>query len=526
LIVLTNWFLPCVGSLLLFKALLGKEYNPFEICFDSGMTERTSNRIINAAKWLFLFKSARATGDILIKLYLAQALLPKDFGVFSIAMLFIGALEALSKPGWQLAMVQKRRVGKEEENENINIIWTINIIKGFAVSVVILLFANSVARFFKVPETENVLFIMCISPLIGGFRNPQQFRFMRDFDFKTIGVVEFLPALINYASLIIFVFILGNVFALALGSIVHSLAAVLISFIIFKKPPRISFRFRKASYVVKYGSWVMLDRSVSYIVNNAEIFIIGLVLGPISLGVYGFAKNIGYRIYQEIINVAIQTFFPAFTKAQEDRNTLLRVLGIMIIGVSVLFPLTSMMGVYLTPYLINYVGEKWSGAVDIIPLCLVAGTYFVINRFVGESFLRGIGLPEKPLIFQGIKSVLFLLCTYYLGRYYGLEGVVWAILITEYLLALSMLAFSFQRLSFRLKKQIGYLLILTITQASWLGSHLLSENIGITFLLWIATIPLGVFAVSKISGIEIMEYFREAVHISKITVRKLHLGFS
>ncbi|TMQ29638.1 MAG: lipopolysaccharide biosynthesis protein, partial [Nitrospirae bacterium] len=125
------------------------------------------------AGWMVMLRMADRVLGVISLGILARMLLPEHFGLVALAGSLGGLLEILSELSVELALIR----GSQSDRRLYDSAWTIKIVRGLVVSVILLLLAPTVARFFAEPRIEVVVYYLALASFILSFEN--------------IGVVEF-----------------------------------------------------------------------------------------------------------------------------------------------------------------------------------------------------------------------------------------------------------------------------------------------------------------------------------------------
>ena len=129
------------------------------------------------AAWMILARFAvRAIGTV-STIILARLLLPEDFGVIAISTAAIGILNVISAMGVDVVLIRDQQADRAKYDTA----WTLQILRGMAIAVIVLACAESAGQFFGDPRIESVLRWLALVAVLSGFQN--------------IGIVNFRQAL-------------------------------------------------------------------------------------------------------------------------------------------------------------------------------------------------------------------------------------------------------------------------------------------------------------------------------------------
>ena len=142
--------------------------------------ERLSHRVVKAGFWVFLLRIIHRLFTLVRLIILARILAPHDFGLMGIAMLAMATLETFSQTGFQQALVQK----KDNIVSYLNSVWTVLILRGLILFVILYFIAPYAAFFFKVPEAKSIIQVIGLSILLQAFTNIGVVYFQKELEFK------------------------------------------------------------------------------------------------------------------------------------------------------------------------------------------------------------------------------------------------------------------------------------------------------------------------------------------------------
>ena len=188
-----------------------------------------------------------------------------------------------------------------------------------------------------------------------------------------------------------------------------------------------SFRFVEIKYAkdlmdlgVKFFI-IQIGIIVIYQTNN---IVITQIFGPTDVTVY----NIAYKYFSVVtmgLAIIMTPFWPAFTNAfaSDDwewiKNIISKLNKLWIVLCFVIF---------IMVVLSNFVYKLWVGNVILIPfsLSISIGVYIIINAWNGiyGNFLNGVGKIHLQLYVAIFDSICNIPIAIFLGRKYGISGVV------------------------------------------------------------------------------------------------------
>lgn len=133
--------------------------------------------------------------------------MPEDFGSFGIALLILSTLEKFSNTGFQTALIQK----KDNISGYLNTAWSISMLRGFVLYLIVYFSAPYIAIFFKNPESTIIIQIIGITIILRGLLNVGTVYFQKELEFNKQFVFQFTSTFVEFVVSVMFAIILKNV---------------------------------------------------------------------------------------------------------------------------------------------------------------------------------------------------------------------------------------------------------------------------------------------------------------------------
>jgi len=399
-----------------------------------------SQRVIKGGFWVFFLRIINRGFSLVRLIILARILSPNDFGLMGIALLTMSTLETFSQTGFQQALIQK----KEDIESYLNSAWTVLILRGFILFVILYFIAPYAAIFFNSLEAKPIIRVIGFSILFQAFTNIGITYFKKELEFNKEFIYQFSGTLADFVVAISAVLILKNVWALVFGLLAGNAVRCFVSYLIHPYRPRLSKDLGKAKELFGFGKWIMGSSILVFLITQGDDIFVGKILGTTALGFYQLAYRISNMPATEITHVISQVTFPAYSKLQDNipklREAYLKVLQVTAF---LSFPIAGLIFILAPDFTQIFLGEKW---MPMVPAMMVLVWWGVIRGLVGamSPVFLSIGKPEILTKMQFFQAVLLILLIYPLT-------VHWNILGTSFAVFLSALAMFFVRSNILIK---------------------------------------------------------------------------
>jgi len=334
---------------------------------------------IKGVSWMSAFRmTSRFLAFIKIAV-LARVLTPSQFGIFGIASLLLIFLQILTETGINVILVQT----KDTIEKYLDSAWVMSIFRGIIIFLVIVVSAPFVASFFKTPAALNIILLISLAPLIGGFINPAEVKFQKDLNFH----YEFWFRIILFATdaivSITIALITHSVYSLAFGLLAGVILELILSFFFIKPTPKLKFDTSYIKEIFHKGKWVTAYGIFNYFGENGDNIVVGRILGASILGLYQMAYKVSFIPISEISDVVNKVIFPVYAKIEGDRKRLLSAF-LKTTGLITILTVIAGIIIFLFPSEIISIllGSQWIGAA---PVLRVLAIYGILRAALGPA---------------------------------------------------------------------------------------------------------------------------------------------
>lgn len=395
-----------------------------QISDDSSATGTLSRKVAVAGTWAVILRIANRGLDFVRTIILARLLSPADFGLLGIALLSMSMLETFSQTGFKAALIQK----KEDITSYLDTAWTVSILRGLVLFLLIFFSAPLIGSFFESVEATSVIRVLGISYLLIGFQNIGILIFEKELEFKTFSLYQISITVTQVIVTIIFAVLLRNVWALVFGVLFANLMRTSLSYVVHEYRPRIAFNKEKVLELFGFGKWILFLTIMLFFAEQGDDLFLGKILGVTFLGLYQMAFLIGNTPSSEISGVVSKVAFPAYSKIKDAPKKLKDVYLKALSTISMIsLPLTGGLIVLAQPFTLLCLGEKWISIVIPLQILTLSGFLRAIAG-TGGSLFNSMGKPRFDFAMNAIRLAIIVLTIYPLTKLFGMSGTSLSVL--------------------------------------------------------------------------------------------------
>ncbi len=383
---------------------------------------------------------------------LARLLVPQDFGLVAMAMLFVGIVEVLGETGQQGALIRH----PNPTREHFDTAWTIQFLVSLLLGSVVLLGAPLAGGSFGDPRIVPIIQVLSIRVYLIGFENIGTIMFRKELDFAKEFRFGVYRKLLTFFVTVATALYLRNHWALVIGIVVGEVLSVMLGYLLQPYRPRFSIAKFQEIWHFSFWSWVMTVGGFIY--NRLDQYFVAAMGSPALMGLYQLAVEIGRMPSDELIRPLQRALFPTYSKLNHDpaelRDAYLNVLSVIAI-----FAASTSTGIaFVAEDLVSLLlGPKWMDATPFVFwLSFAAGvTAYSHSVFL---ILSTMGHIRRSALQAWLRLIVMVPALWIAGRSFGAEAVA-----ITYLCGVVLLAPTY----FMLLKAVLPFSYLSIVSISW-----------------------------------------------------------
>lgn len=383
-------------------------------------------RIARGSAWTAARQGVQQAAALISLVVVARLLPPAEVGLFSLAMLVLTIVRALTETGFEQALIQRA----ELDDQTLDVGFTVVLLRATAVALLMVVGADAFAEFFEEPRVAELLRVLALGIWIEGLTNLRVAMFQRELDFRRYFFFHASGQVTGLCTTIVAAWLLHDVWAVVYGQLAAAAARVLSSQLLAARRPRLRFDGAKVRELLGYGRWVSASSVLLFALVNGDNLFIGKLVGAAELAYYNWAYQLANLPALFITQILSSVMFPAFASVRDDRPRLadlfLRSLRLTWL---LALPTCLWIAALVEPFTRALLGERWLPIVPITHALALFGLMRAVGASAGALQLA-IGRPDLRAKLQLAQLVLFAGTIYPLYLIFGVLGV--ALSVTLY----------------------------------------------------------------------------------------------
>lgn len=357
--------------------------------------------------WALTQRGGQLAVGYVFFLVLARLLGPQEFGILSLALVWLGFFRVVGDVGLSSAVIQRETITSNQ----LSSVFFLNL--GLAVGLA-LLGVMSVWLVNPVPDVTElplVVSILSMTLILSGMSITQQALAYRKMRFRFLALRDFWAALIGGAVGVTAALLGWGVWALVLQTVVSSLVTAAFLWHAPGWSPRLSeFSLGELKPLLGFGLWILAFQVFGYAVREIDKLMIGAIAGVTVLGYYGLAIKLIFQPVVHFSGALGDYLFPKMSSMQKVvADIRLVYLASLSLAMAKAFPVLLTVGLFVHFYATSLLGAQWAGAVQLVPYvmlsaacqCVISPAGPVLKATNRPAWLLGWGIAFTSLVVGG-----------------------------------------------------------------------------------------------------------------------------
>jgi PST family polysaccharide transporter len=385
----------------------------------AGIDDQLRRSFVRAVTWTGLARSGTQIASWLTTLIVATLLTPGDYGLFQMAMVFVGLVALLNEFGIGAAVVTLRDLDRRQ-------LATLNTFS-VGLGVVNVLLSAAVAlpigRFFGEDVVSLVIVVLSSTFLLAGLRSVPQALLQRDFRFGRLVLIEAIEALSQIVATLLLALHGAGIWALVLGRVIGACAGT--GLVLANRCEEFGLPlFKPVRKAMSFSADIFVANLAWFAFMQAAPLLIGRALGAHALGVYGLAWTLSQVPVDKFASLVVRLIPPYLSALAHDRATLRRSFLRVTEAISaIVVPLAGGISLVAGELVPVVLGDQWLPAVAPLRVLAIHAVFQSIVSILPQV-LRVTG-ATRFLMLRNLGMAVLLPSAFLIALPHGTTAVAW-----------------------------------------------------------------------------------------------------
>lgn len=380
------------------------------------MCEDLKKKSIKGVLWSFIESISLKLIQFILNVVMARLLLPEDYGIIAIILVFITISQIFIDGGVATALIQE----KNKTERDYSTVFSFNIVVSILCYLIIYGTAPFISKFYNTDITLY-LRIQSIGIIIYSFSAIHRVRMTVDVNFKSIAKVTLISAIISGIVGIILAYNGFGVWALISQYLTSAIMTTVLFTVLQRWKPICLFDLSSFKRLFSFGARLLGANIIDRIYMNMYPILIGKFYTSSQLGYFSRAEQFSALPSTTCSDVFMRVTYPIMSTINEETELVKVYRKFISLSSYIIFPIILAVILLAKPIVLILLTEKWK---EIIPLVqiLCFGTILDHISAINRNMLYVKGRADLALRLEVIKKItaIFIL---FVSLPFGLIGL-------------------------------------------------------------------------------------------------------
>jgi O-antigen/teichoic acid export membrane protein len=388
-------------------------------------SSKLDRSLMHGVAWTGAMKWATQVLSWAATLMIARILTPADYGLLTMATVYLGFVQIVNELGLGPAIIRQRDL----TDEQISALGGVSLGFGLLWWILSIGFGFLIAGFYHEPVVAWIIAALGVTFVTSGLRVLPKALLTRDLRFKRVAAIDAVEAVSGTVATLVLAVMGFRYWALVWGGIAGSALSTIVALRWRPHPRTWPREFKTIAPSLLFGWHIVVSRFAWYLYTNADFAIVGRIFSKVTLGGYGFAWSLASIPVTRISSLVGQVTPAIFSAVQHDKRELRRYVLKLTEGLALItFPFSVGLALVAREFVLVVLGEQWR--VAIVPLQLLAfyagfRSITTLHPQILQFAGRARDQMRYSLIALAVMPPLFFLG----GKFFAIAGVAWAWII-------------------------------------------------------------------------------------------------
>jgi len=403
---------------------------------------------ISGIIWTFAQQFSVQIINFGVQIILARLLMPDDFGLIAMIIVFISIGQRLMDGGMTTSLIRT----KNPDQLDYSTVFVTNFIVSIGIYLLIFVAAPFIASFYDQEVLKNILRVYALTFVIRSFVAVHVAKLTKEMNFKTQMKLQ-VPSTILGAIVGVTMAYMGyGVWSLVWLNLAQTIVFTIQNWLFIKWKPSLVFNKRRFKYHFNFGYKMTLSGLLDTVYNDAYRIVIGKFFSPASVGFFNQAETMRLFPVQQLGTVLGKVTYPLFSNLKDDIQLKSAYKQTMKLVLFIVVPMMMILVVVGKELFLFLFGEKWLPAVPYFQILAFASVIRPITTY-NLNVLKVKGRSDLFLKLEVYKKIIGAIAII-IALPYGIMTLVVSYTIVYYLMNLLNMIYSGRLINYGIAEQL------------------------------------------------------------------------
>jgi len=412
-------------------------------------------KTISGLLWSFGDMMGNQGIQFIIQIILARLLMPTDFGIIGMILVFVALSNSLVDSGFTQALIRDQKASQTDYST----VFYFNLAMSIVIYGVLFLSAPIISVFFEQPQLTSIIKVLALGVIINAFSIIPRAMFTKEVNFKVQAKVNMTASVLSGVIAVAMALLGYGVWSLVVRMLMLNLIQAMLLVFSRKWLPSLVFSMTSFKRLFGFGWKLLVSGLIDTAYNNVYYLIIGKQYTAGALGLYTNAAKFSDVATQSLTATIQRVTYPVLSGIQDQEERLKQSFKKVIkLSGFLIFPIMIGVAAVAEPLIYLIFGSKWTEMVPYFQLLAIAGMLYPIHA-LNLNILQVKGRSDLFLYLEIIKTIIpTVLIVVVIWMDLGMMALVAMVVVDSYLSLFINIYYSGREISYGVKEQIKDLL--------------------------------------------------------------------
>ncbi|WP_448249772.1 oligosaccharide flippase family protein [Thalassotalea agariperforans] len=322
---------------------------------------------------------------------IARLLTPEEFGLFSIAIIFLGATNVIKDFGISNYIIKEQSLNQQK----VSSAFTFSLMVSIALFLLLLITSTPIANFYDNSKLALIIQIIATTILISPATIVFSSILRKNLQFKQDLYSSLFAGITSVTTSITLAYNDYGVLSLALGMVAFSLTELVVIYYFRTREYSLKINFTEIPNILKYSKFVGLSSVVQYMSDNSADLAAGSVYSVETTGLLNRASSttlIFSRLVTDGLSPILSPYFSMMKMTNvEKQKTYLRITSLFL---CMALPFFLFLAYYSQEIITLMFGAQWLQSAEWLVYFCIGKAIFCMTQLV-TPVLLGLGISKE-----------------------------------------------------------------------------------------------------------------------------------
>lgn len=367
------------------------------------MKNGLKDKIFSGLIWKFGERILAQGVSFIVSVILSRLLLPSEYGVVAIVLIFINIANVFVTSGFSTALVQNKNATEIDFSTN----FYCSLVMSIIVYAFMFFVSPFIANFYNMPELIIIIKVFSLRIPLSAISAIQHAYVERHMLFKRYFFSTLFGTLISGVVGIFLAYTGFGVWALIAQYFTNTIIDILVLLLTIEWRPKLIFSIQSAKSMMGYGSKILLADLSGTFFDQLRALIIGKIYTSSDLAFYNKGNQLPNLITTNISASIMTVLFPAISNINDDNKRVKELTRKSTKTMAyIIMPMLFGLACVSKPLTIILFTEKWIESVPYIQILSIACSIGIIGS-VSLQTIKAVGRSDIVLKLEFIKKPVY-----------------------------------------------------------------------------------------------------------------------